>query len=293
MRSLKKSIYVNSIWAEVCYRTAEKITLKEVSYYTIDNSEHIKNHILVCGFTPSISQFVIPLRMKYLSEIIPIVILYKKPLCEKDWNSLCYFPKIYYIKGSALVKGDLIRANINYCRKVVIFSNMPESSNSKQGSDEFEDGPTIEANTDMNKIERLIDAETIFQYKAIKKVKPNLEVSVEIINPDNMIFMLSSPNEYLDFKTYGFDLTKTFASGEVYISSIIDKLMCQTYYDQAYLSVLNQLVLGNPSQDKNKKFKNSNLYPMHFIKDYVVRQLTRTSNLIRCSKCFYLTTISL
>jgi len=58
--------------------------------------------------------------------------------------------------------------------------------------------------------------------------------------------MLSSPKEYLDFKAYGFDLTTTYASGEVYISSIIDKLMCQSYFNPAYLSVLNQLILGNP-----------------------------------------------
>jgi hypothetical protein len=84
-----------------------------------------------------------------------------------------------------------------------------------------------------------------------------------------MIFMLASPNEYNYFKLYGFDLTTTFASGEVYISSIIDKLMCQAYYDQAYLRVLNQLVLG-PSQEKTQKEINSNLYPMHFKPEFVV-----------------------
>jgi hypothetical protein len=129
--------------------------------------------------------------MKYLSEVIPIVILYKRALTEKDWNSLCYFPKIYFIKGTALLKADLLRANINYCRKVVILSSMPENSNGKQSSDDFEDEILNDATPDMNKLERLIDAETIFQYKTIKKLKPQLEISVEL-----SIRIISKPRKH-------------------------------------------------------------------------------------------------
>lgn len=60
--------------------------------------------------------------------------------------------------------------------------------------------------------------------------------------------------------------TPTFASGEIYFSSVIDSLICQAYYNSSLITVLNQLLVGNINQPSNKKkddfseIKTSNLY---------------------------------
>lgn len=42
-------------------------------------------------------------------------------------------------------------------------------------------------------------------------------------------------------------MTPLFASGEVYISSIIDTLTCQTYYNPHILTILQQILTGGKS----------------------------------------------
>lgn len=65
--------------------------------------------------------FVLPLRAKYLTTYPPIVILNEQEPTEKQWNQICFFPEIYFVKGSAMNHRDLIRANIMEASKVIKF----------------------------------------------------------------------------------------------------------------------------------------------------------------------------
>ncbi len=65
-------------------------------------------------------------------------------------------------------------------------------------------------------------------------------------------------------KKYSYALTPNFASGEIFLSSTIDTLICQSYYNQSLITILNHLLIGgiNGAQ-KNEDFndiKTSNLY---------------------------------
>jgi len=70
----------------------------------------------------------------------------------------------------------------------------------------------------------MLDAESIFIYKAIKRCKPDLQIMVELVSQQNIDFLMRK-----DFKRYvkfDYDKTPLFAAGEIYISLIIDTLTC-------------------------------------------------------------------
>ena len=166
----------------------------------------VTNHIVVCGIHPSIYYFILPLRAKYLKEQQYIVILSEeKPV--QIWEYINRFPKIIYIKGSPLVIEDLMRANINFADKAVIFGQELSKSNSKDII-----------------IDEMLDAESIFIYKAIKKINKNVQIMIELVYPSNIEFLL--PKEYQYDNTIKPDLTPLYAAGEVYISTAIDTLTC-------------------------------------------------------------------
>ena len=56
-------------------------------------------------------------------------------------------------------------------------------------------------------------------------------------------------------------MSKPFASGEIYVSSLLDSLMCQTYYNPKMSEILDQLILGsaNTSEKITKHLKAQNL----------------------------------
>jgi potassium large conductance calcium-activated channel subfamily M alpha protein 1 len=56
-------------------------------------------------------------------------------------------------------------------------------------------------------------------------------------------------------------MSKPFASGEIYVSSLIDSLMCQTYYNPKMSEILEQLILGsaNTSEKITKNMQALNL----------------------------------
>jgi len=43
--------------------------MNQISRITIQEDEDIRNHIVVCGMHPSISQFLLPLRASYLLDL--------------------------------------------------------------------------------------------------------------------------------------------------------------------------------------------------------------------------------
>ena len=74
--------------------------------------------------------------------------------------------------------------------------------------------------------ENLLDAKTLFKYNIIKKKAPWVKVVTELINFDNIAFLLDDPVLYQFMKDYNYDQTPVFASGEVYLSSLMDSLIC-------------------------------------------------------------------
>jgi hypothetical protein len=53
---------------------------------------------------------------------------------------------------------------------------------------------------------------------------------------------------------YKYDQTPVFASGEVYLSSLMDSLICQAYYNQALITVLKSM-MGEVKRSSNNDSK--------------------------------------
>lgn len=115
--------------------------------------------------------------------------------------------------------------------------------------------------------EDLLDARTIFKYKAIIKIRPDIPIVTEMVCPQNLQFLQPNPDDYALMKKYSYAMTPNFASGEIFLSSTLDTLICQSFYNPSLITILNHLLIGSTNaQQKNDGFsdvKTSNLYHLN------------------------------
>ena len=144
------------------YLSKEPVNLMQVTMISIQDDIRVTNHIVLCGIHPSIYYFLLPLRARYLKEYQYVVVLSPEPPSNEIWECICRFPRIIYIKGSPLNSEDLLRANINFADKAVVLGH----DTSKDREDILND--------------EMLDAESIFIYKAIKKCNKNVQIMIEL-----------------------------------------------------------------------------------------------------------------
>lgn len=266
-------------FSKICHITTEPIDKNSVTMESVDNMLIARGHIIICGITHNFIDFIKPLRAKHLpkSECPTIVILCKELPDEKIWSTIAFFDQIYLIQGDAMVKGDLKRAGIKYAKKVVILApSIQEISNFTSNKRK----KTIESNENNSKTARkltreeedLLDSKTIFKYNMISKLKKDIFIIVELINPKNVSFLYNKGREQNDEYKFikaniNIDGTASFAAGEVYFSSIMDNLITQAYYNPSLLLVLKKLILGEdqtiykkPPLSRYREIVSGNLY---------------------------------
>ena len=73
--------------------------------------------------------------------------------------------------------------------------------------------------------EDLLDAQTIFKYNMIKKQNPHVNIITELYFTENLAYLLDDPDQFS--KDISYDQVPTFASGEVYLATLMDSLICQ------------------------------------------------------------------
>jgi hypothetical protein len=180
-----------------------------------------ENHIIICGMVENIKYFVMPLRAGYNKDPSPIVILHDEVPTAKQWAELNTFPQIYFVQGSPLQEKSFDRVNIMKAKQVVILT--PNVGNAKKKKNTDNQGEDEE---NQNDEENLLDAQTIFKYNIIKKKNKDVNVVTELVNQDNIAYLLNNPLLYHLLSIHGYDQTPVFASGEVYLSSLMDSLIC-------------------------------------------------------------------
>ena len=94
---------------------------------SLQDSSEVQNHIVVCGLHPSIYYFLLPLRARYLKQIQWIVLLNPEYPDQELMESILKFPKIRFVKGSPLYSEDLLRTNLEFADKAVIFRQEKEN----------------------------------------------------------------------------------------------------------------------------------------------------------------------
>lgn len=233
---------------------------------TMINLRFQSNHIIVCGLHPSIYYFILPLKAKYLHFDKAIVILNPEPPSNEIWESINRFQNIWYIKGSPKSMEDLYRANIGSADKAIIF-----------------------ADTDRNGEDAdMCDSETTLIYKALKRAKSNVQVIVEIVNTNNLKYLEVEPFEdsegrvrVLQKGSKGksadeIELDPLYSAGEIFVSSIIDTLTCQSYYNPHIVTVVQQILTGGRKSNaimlgitEQTQLRQSNLYQISVPEDFL------------------------
>jgi potassium large conductance calcium-activated channel subfamily M alpha protein 1 len=188
---------------------------------------------------------IMPLRLKSNIKIYPILIIdQNEHIPSQIWTEIQYFPDIYYMKGDLRKQEYLLRAGVANALAVIILAKY-NSEYESQG---------------------MLDINSIFIYNSIKRIFNKTLIIADLLSI-NSIELLSQKNENLE--EYGFWLNQAFISGELYINSMLDTLICQAFYNPYIVNIITQMMLGESAfkfdeektNDLNKdKLLKSSLY---------------------------------
>jgi len=167
------------------------------------NDLKIDDHIVICGVIPDMRLLILPLRNKSLKKIIPIIIIHNDIIPVKIWQDINTFPKIYVVQGNPALPSDLNACYISKASACII----------------------LNASKEMDKGSFMYDADTIHIYQSIKNLNANIKIATEIASLSSLNFL--SNNKSNAIQKYGFRCSELFASGEIYMSSLLDTLICQ------------------------------------------------------------------
>jgi hypothetical protein len=96
---------------------------------------------------------------------------------------------------------------------------------------------------------------------------------IELVYNSNIEFLLNRNNKDSEFQ---YEFTSLFAAGQVYISSIIDTLTCQSYFNPHIVTILQQILTGGKQSNAvirafcdHADLKQSNLWQINIPEDYL------------------------
>lgn len=254
-------------------RIKNKIKRKQNFIQTIyprtgHESEHfsfeiLSNHIIIIGLSDNMKYLLLPLRRMGLKAFQHPILIFDKEehIPSEIWKDIQFFPDVYYMQGNPIKAKDLLRARIKEAKAVILLGK-------RFKSDELSG--------------EMVDADTIFTYKAIRNENKNLLIITELCTLGTLSF-LSNYDSKIE-KDYRF--TDQFATGEIYNSSMLDTLMCQAFYNPFITNIIQQFILGssllNLSPKKmeeinKKKISFSSLYLLNIYEEFERWDVRNTS----------------
>ena len=236
----------------------KKYLANEIKLKSIKGRRDISEHIIICGMHPDLIHFILPLRAKYLTEkMLKWIIILSPYLPQEIYDVLKIFPKIIYIQGEPFDSEDLFKCNIMSAEIAVILCNNMKSK--------IED--------------QILDSSTIFIYNTIRKINHSIKIITELLVTRNIEFLLSSKylknlnlnnnNTYSNINSTNlgnnknsisspnYEVTPVFATGEIYLPSLGDKILAQMFFNANLLTII-QLILEGEKKIMNKKEKKMN-----------------------------------
>lgn len=195
----------------------------------IPDASGLSGHIVLCGASAASS--ALPVFVKYLRAITdkPVVVLH--PLL----NAPPALPQpecrnVAFVVGSALELADLEAAGMARASVGVVLAN-PEEAAEQEAV-----GMTSSSMVGLN-----ADIEAVFTVCVIEANFPTCRTLVEVVDNDSMRFLNFKPSA--DHVPH--TLWPQYACGRVYMSSTLDTLICQSFYNEALIPVLGRLITGS------------------------------------------------
>jgi len=107
----------------------------------------------------------------------------------------------------------------------------------------------------------------------VTRIRRDIPIITELVHPSNISFLINNQTDYRLMKKYGYYHTEIYAMGETYISSVMDTLIAQAFYNPALIAVLDQVIVGNSASQSGgpEAEESSNLFPLRVPTTFVGR----------------------
>ncbi|CAJ0650590.1 5537_t:CDS:10 [Entrophospora sp. SA101] len=190
----------------------------------------INGHILLCDYSTAtfprnLDCFVSPLRKSHLDKFKPIVILSPVRPTKSQWKILSQFDQVYFVEGNPMTREGLELGRVRFANKAVILTDSTRI---------LKDGEKTE------------DAPAMLVYLNIKAMsnEGDIDVIVEFVHTNNMNF-ISEDTSVID-KNMQAHNSPAFMAGTCFSLSMLDSIICQSFYQPHLVVIINQLLFGAP-----------------------------------------------
>lgn len=190
-----------------------------IDLWCTDLHEKLINHVVVFGSIEGFSLLVASIR-NYSKQAVCLV---SSEDPDVIWNKLkCKFENIYYLKGSILNFQELFNCAIEDSFAVLIL-------------------------TAHNKESFTPDSDAVLGAKFIEMCFPNARVLLELGDESYLRFLGNRPRGR--FEELPYTMWPKYISGRCYLSTYLDTLLCQAYYNPELVQILLKLLGLNKHND--------------------------------------------
>jgi ribosomal protein L15 len=220
---------------------------------------YLEQHIIIIGKALSnLYDLIRPLRARSLGILKPIIILYPTDFPLRVWQRIAIFEAIFIVRGSGLEDADIRRCGIFKAKQVVLLAEAASSSSSNGFSSTSSShlisassaAPIISSASSAIGLSALDDADSIFCYQAIRRLNESCHIVVEIVRHNNVGYL--DPEAGLNSTEVDYKFTPQFASGCLFATSLLDTLVCQSFYNVKIIEILNRLIGGLEKREIDK-----------------------------------------
>lgn len=237
--------------AESYFTLDSPMPLEQITVQTSLNRDfpNVSGHVIICGNLSGLFILIRTLRARHLAKMLPVVILHQEPLPFHVWNQISQFPLIYFVQGSATERRDLSRAGAQFASRAIVLAKSRDAQNVAGD-------------------ETMSDAYAIFAHQGIIGLNKNIQIVTELINESNVGFLdvggdkssgdCLKPQQQQSFSERHVNKTVAnasyytavqFIAGIVYSPSMLDTLICQSFYNPHITTVFQQLIAGKSGDE--------------------------------------------
>ena len=196
-----------------------------IELWCTDLHEKLINHVVVFGSIEGFSLLVASIR-NYSKQAVCLV---SSDEPDVIWNKLkCKFENIYYLKGSILNFQEIFNCAIEDSYAVLIL-------------------------TSHNKESFTPDSDAVLGAKSIEMCFPNARVLLELGDESYLRFLGNRPRGR--FEELPYTMWPKYVSGRCYLSTYLDTLLCQAYYNPELVQILLKLLGFNKYNPRLEQYK--------------------------------------
>ncbi|PVU90235.1 hypothetical protein BB561_004958 [Smittium simulii] len=181
----------------------------------------------------------------------PIVFLCSEPPSDKIKRGLQRYYGVYFVTGSPFLKADLVKARIMTASSAIVLLEPIYSDRDNNNSNQPSINDTSTFAADASTLISVINIETL------TAKSPDFNLCVELNYRENMQFIGdSSPLEINNICIQSL-MMPCFMSGNCLIPTMLDSLICQSFYNEDLIPLLKNLIF--PRGDITREIEHSKM----------------------------------